>query len=93
MKSVDEFLRKQIASSFFVVPGAQLATMVLNKEGDFRYTVKDENDYIYLRGYSNVKYIDYILSLIADAFGTKSITFQYWQDVKRAIEKGEFQDD
>lgn len=93
MKSVDEFLRKQIASTFFVVPGAQLATMALNKEGDFRYTVKDEDGYIYLRGYSNVKYIDYILSLIADAYGTKTITFQYWQDVKRAIEKGEFQND
>lgn len=93
MKSIDEFLRKQVASTFFIVPGARLATMVLNKEGDFRYTVEDEHGYIYLRGYANMKYIDYILSLIADVYGTKTITFQYWQDVQRAIEKGEFKDD
>lgn len=93
MKSIDEFLRKQVASTFFIVPGARLATMVLNKEGDFRYTVEDEQGYIYLRGYANMKYIDYILSLIADVYGTKTITFQYWQDVQRAIEKGEFKDD
>lgn len=93
MKRIDEFLRKQVASTFFIVPGARLATMVLNKEGDFRYTVEDEHGYIYLRGYANMKYIDYILSLIADVYGSKTITFQYWQDVQRAIEKGEFKDD
>lgn len=93
MKRIDEFLIKQVASTFFIVPGARLATMVLNKEGDFRYTVEDEHGYIYLRGYANMKYIDYILSLIADVYGSKTITFQYWQDVQRAIEKGEFKDD
>lgn len=90
MKSIDEFLRKQVASTFFIVPGARIATMVLNEEGDFIYTVVDEHGYIYLRSYANMKDIDYILSLIADVYGTKTITFQYWQDVKRAIEKGEF---
>lgn len=86
MKEFDKFLRRQVACNFFIMSGAHLRTVMLDDvAGKFMYFVEDDDDYTYVKGYANIRDLDRILKVLADAYGKDTISYQYWRDMAREL--------
>lgn len=89
MKAFDYFLRRQVASAFYIVNSAELKTVMLNeKTGDFMFSMEDENGYIYSKGYAKVDDLNRIIKVIADVYGKDNRTYEYWLSMSRELKNG-----
>lgn len=74
-----------LGNSLFMVDDAHLVTTMLNEDGDFSYTIKDEHGFIYSTSYANISDLDFILNLIANLYGKNTRTYEYWLTMSREL--------
>lgn len=74
-----------LGNSLFVVDDAHLVTTMLNEDGDFSYTIKDEHGFIYSMSFANISDLDFILSVIENLYGKNTRTYEYWLTMSREL--------